>query len=72
MNKEDFVTYEQALVLKKLGFREKCLYFYKDETSLLSNILYGKRHTLEDFYDDFNEYFCSAPTLCEAQAWLRE
>lgn len=28
MNTEDFVTYQQALALKKLGFREKCLYHY--------------------------------------------
>ena len=34
MDIEDFVTVEQSLALKKLGFRENCLYFYADNKLL--------------------------------------
>ena len=40
MDKEDFVTHEQALKLKKLGFREPCLYFYDLEGRLCPNEIY--------------------------------
>lgn len=68
MNNEDFVTYEQAVKLKELGFDWKCNHSY-----------YGRRSKgLIEFctYYDFNKNGgpneCSAPTLSQAQKWLRE
>lgn len=76
--KEDFVTYEQALALNKLGFREECLYYYNRGGMLVSNyydssdgiyvenlyISYNSRHKITNKYD--------APTLAQAQKWLRK
>lgn len=63
---EDFTTYEQALVLKELGFNNYCDYRYSDSKELY-------RH------DEFSEYFVNeesvnsdlfAPTLYQAHRWL--
>lgn len=80
MNSEDFITYEQALALKKLGFKEKCFFFYENENRirafyvaamdvlLNSNNIGGcvnRRKNIDD-------YTCDAPTLAQAQKWLRK
>lgn len=61
---EDFVTYEQAVQLKELGFDWKCFgyYLYNDgvsfgETPKEYNYIVGNNHI-------------SAPTLAQAQKWL--
>ena len=89
MNTEDFVTYEQALALKKLGFREPCLYFYDLERRLCPNgINIGPFDCIEDYKNNQPVYIdegfrtenflhpnfdiCDAPTLAQAQAWLRD
>ena len=65
MNKEDFVTYEQAVALKKLGFNYDCDYCYSEDKELYK-------------YDYHTEYYTrisndiSAPTLAQAQKWLRK
>ena len=81
INKEDFVTYEQALALKKLGFKEECLYHYDhqmvipNESKIDSACCYIP---LEEFYRSMNDKYskqygiCDAPTLWEAQKWLRK
>ena len=64
---EDFVTYEQAIKLKELGFVWKCFgyYLYDDdevrfgETPKEYNYIVGNDHI-------------SAPTLAQVQKWLRE
>lgn len=64
---EDFVTYEQALDLKKLGFTEKCLYFYEKNKELV--------FTIGAYPSSLNKIdSCSidAPTLTQAQQWLRK
>lgn len=82
MNKEDFVTYEQALYLKKLGFRELCLYRYEKE-ELLPNYYYSDDEVdVEDLYRSYNSYSINnleyrantidAPTLVQVQKWLRK
>ena len=67
MNTEDFVTYEQALALKKLGFDYKCNHFYHlyDDEEVIS---------VSKVYENFNIYdrMWSAPTLAQTQKWLRE
>ncbi|MDE5888476.1 MAG: hypothetical protein K2H20_00480, partial [Bacilli bacterium] len=50
MDTKDFVTYEQALALKKLGFRELCLYFYDLKGRLCPNGIYiGLFECIEDY-----------------------
>lgn len=80
MNNEDFVTYEQALALKKLGFREPCLHYYEEgDTKKLhenfNNNEYKDIH-ISDLYYSFNSRNVSiiidAPTLAQAQKWLRK
>lgn len=84
MNIEDFVTYEQALVLKRLGFKEPCLYYYFNYT-LFSNDVYAHRIDRNSFrrrysVDALNKTrnvskepkVCDAPTLAQVQKWLRE
>ncbi len=39
MKPEDFVSYEQAVKLRKLGFRWKCLFHYDDSKHLIPNRL---------------------------------
>lgn len=72
MDNEDFVTFETAKLLKENGFSEKV-------TSVYIHVYYGDNGwRLRDGYnkDDYNhhEWFgiFSAPTLWEAQKWLRD
>lgn len=61
---EDFVTYEQAVKLKELGFDLECNYWYYNVTK---QIIFT--HGCEWFYF---EDMTKAPTLAQAQKWLRE
>lgn len=78
MDKEDFVTYEQALALKKLGFREETFkyYFGNDQLQPSDNPSIFGVHI--EAFCDFNaeeghvKGGISAPTLAQAQKWLRE
>ena len=65
MNTEDYVSYPIALALKKAGFDEPCEAFYEH--------IDGKKWLSVDGKEDWNsgvDY--SAPTLWQAQKWLRE
>lgn len=67
MNTEDFVTYKQALALKKLGFEENVGYYYSELIRLV------RTKNLGNFNDvKFRDILVSAPTLAQAQKWLRE
>ena len=75
MNTEDFVTYKQAVNLKELGFDWYVNHYYDEDGEVIENLI----ETTEDSnYDDFNngyedeKNYCSAPTLVQAQKWLRE
>ena len=59
---KEFVLYEQALVLKELGFNEPCLasYFHA-----------GKRLDICE-YINHGEYTVLAPTFSQAFRWFRE
>ena len=66
MNTEDFITYDQAVKLKELGFDWKCYTFYHwDNWCGLSDSGICENHNM------FEKCF-SAPTLSQAQKWLRE
>ena len=80
MSNENFVTHEQAVLLKELGFKEQCLYHYTVDGHLISNdrYVYDDLITIEDLTNSINtqctasRYYCDAPTLSQAQKWLRE
>lgn len=71
MNNKYFVTYEQAIALKKLGFEGECFYNYQNEyhvnceDDVISEIVLtykgGNYKTSTD-----------APTLEQAHAWIRD
>lgn len=66
---EDFVTYEQAVKLKELGFKYPCNHYY----SLEGGLLYEETENDQTNYTHCNtKYLISAPTLAQVQKWLRE
>ena len=72
---EDFVTYEQAIKLKNLGFDWDCGYYYNECNQNFmpnTNDSYGMLNT-NDLLDNINRIWncISAPTLSQAQKWLR-
>lgn len=98
---EDYVTYEQALQLKELGFDWECNGIYKYHSSKIIHklpknphkkksikkaienypiITFLKKNTEIEYRDDswINSYYLdehkyvNAPTLAQAQKWLRE
>ena len=64
---EDFVTYEQADKLCDLGFDFKCIArYYEEEFEITSE-------SPTNYNSDRYRYdLISAPTLAQAQKWLRE
>ena len=62
--KEECVTYKQAQELKRLGFRDEVFGYY-DEFGRLGV-------SAQTDYNVNWDYFISAPTLSQAQKWLRE
>lgn len=66
---EDFVTFEQAIKLKELGFKCPCNHYY----SLDGGLLHEETENSQTNYIHCNsKYLISAPTLGQAQKWLRE
>lgn len=66
MKHEDYVSFEQAKALKELGFDWKCETFYHlDNWCGLSHSGMSENHNMF-------EKCISAPTLSQAQKWLRE
>ena len=61
MNK-DFVTYEQSVQLKELGFNEPCVCLYDEDMYLFSV------REQDDIYD----YWTPAPSYSQAFRWFRE
>lgn len=62
---KDFVPYEQALELKKLGFDEPCFGFYERDKELII-----QECEITDFH--FDSLQCIAPTFSQAFRWFRE
>lgn len=74
---KEFVPYEQAIVLKELGFDEPCIACYVPAPTWMKNktpIIRGY------FINEFKQYFnsklkvenVSAPTFSQAFKWFRE
>jgi hypothetical protein len=59
---KEFVTYEQAIALKELGFDEPCFGYYKHEELLIE----GK------YKNSDHGFSISAPTYSQAFRWFRE
>ena len=72
MSHEDFVTYEQAVKLKSLGFDWFCNHYY-DKSEEIGEYNDSSFSNYDNFNSiDFVEGIVSAPTLSQAQKWLRE
>jgi hypothetical protein len=65
---KDFVPYQEALVLKQLGFDEPCFATYdiNFDTSLVSNRDYTS------YSDDAMKYVFNAPLYQQVFRWFRE
>ena len=66
---KEFVTYEQALALKELGFDEPCLTYYHENQRLESEIVFIKGSKFWNL-PDISEI--AAPTFSQAFRWFRE
>jgi hypothetical protein len=64
MDKE-FVTYEQALALKELGFDEECFKWYHNPDLLTDDEVFL-------IYNNDNELFAFAPLKQQVFRWFRE
>ena len=60
--KQEFIPYEQALELKKLGFDEPCFGYYSEGELILNS------HT----NNHMQRFRYSAPTFSQAFRWFRE
>ncbi len=87
MGINDFVTYNQAVKLKKIGFDWKCDHYYQRENNptVIDAISDDSFKDISNFWKNFNSEdetfnrhnqllnpYCSAPTLSQAAKWLRE
>lgn len=72
---KEFISYEQALSLKELGFDEPCLgrYYYKESYSML-NPNSGETELVFEFgqYIKQTEITILAPTFSQCFRWFRE
>ena len=64
--KEEFITYEQALALKELGFDKPCLMMYADKGVIYSRGSFGNQWTNND------KGLLAAPLYQQAFRWFRE
>ena len=80
LTEKDYCDYDTCVALKELGFREKCSTYYdtEDNVGLLYNTQWACDNTPYQFTDcleSHNAYegnsYVDAPTLWEAQKWLR-
>jgi hypothetical protein len=72
MNRE-FIPYELALELKRVGYDEPCFAWYNPKGTLLSDLTIGHEET--DFFytqNDMDENQCIAPTFSQAFRWFRD
>lgn len=74
MNTEDYVSYDLAKTLKMVGFDWLCDHYYcafDNET----DVRFWSIHTAQSqngFTNPYGKVIADAPTLAQAQKWLRE
>ena len=74
----DFVTHEQALALKKLGFKERCYQHYNTKGVIQHNDVICNEvfqsvissQLCQSHNNGVPKETCDAPTLAQAQKWL--
>ena len=64
---KEFITYEQALALKELGFDEST-YTWRQHGNGISGDVEGKR----DYYNRKGDVYVALPTYSQAFRWFRE
>ena len=75
---KEFITYNQALALKELGFDEPCFGYYQksavigDATILPIQIRNKASNFNDNEYSKMGVPFCSAPLYQQAFRWFRE
>ena len=69
--KEEYVTYEQAVKLKELGFDWEVNKVYHRPSTLAEWELFPWHSGYNDWNNE-GKFYISAPTLSLAQKWLRE
>lgn len=65
---KEFIPYEQALELKKLGFDEPCFRWYDERWG--NDLQQDKYNTNKDLF--MTDLDCSAPLYQQAFRWFRE
>lgn len=75
MEERDYVSFDTALALKKAGFNYSCRYYYTKEDApdmcvWRTTSEYNQTNYNNEVYGKY--ILCSAPTLWQAQKWLRE
>ena len=70
MKHEDYVTANQARLLKELNFDWDCCSYYSNETTTDGNVWFYTQQIPDNF--NSSPFKTSAPTLAQAQKWLRE
>jgi hypothetical protein len=68
---KDFVPYEQALELKKLGFDEPCFGYYLEDGTW-TPASYSKKGTVYPSNTDLLPDWSAAPLFQQAFRWFRE
>lgn len=77
MNTAEFVTLEQAHILKLIGFNQPCLYHFEGDDIVPNDDMYGVSGSpdidVEDFYTSYNTNgsYIDAPTLYQVKTWLK-
>ena len=67
--KEDFVTFKQAQILKKLGFDWDCDFIYYLPYHNHNKSIFSQYETVRDY--EMEKYWY-APTIDKVQKWMRE
>jgi len=67
--KKEFVPYQEALELKRLGFNEPCFGCYDEKGVLGLTVMSIKQYYTNSKEDTWN---CSAPLYQQAFRWFRE
>lgn len=76
---EDFVSFNLAKKLKEKGFREKCLYRYRNYSKTLHpnevKPKIARKTDYSEFFKCYNSYIdndIDAPTITQVLKWMRE
>ena len=68
---KEFVTYQQAIKLKALGFDEPCFGFYLEDGTWTPSS-YSREGTVYPSNTDLLPEWCAAPLYQQAFRWFRE